>query len=259
MSGVVHTVGVISLTPDPNDVITPTVAIVNNLLNAMLTHRSVKSFVFTSSSAAIALPIPNTIFPVNAKVFNEAALSIAWAPPPYTPDRSFQVYAASKLESEYAIRKFVDDKKPGFRTASVFPSTTLGEILDPANQDGSTAGFVTGFYTGKTGFWSGLGPGPFVNTQDVARLHVAALVLPNVEEGERVLGFAGVFSQTDVLGILRKLEPGKQFKSDPEGEGKDISDIDNKRSEALLREVNNGEGWTSLEETVKENVKHLKG
>lgn len=257
MTDVIHTVGVISLGSDPNEIVTPTVAMVTDLLKSLSSHPTVKSFVFTSSSVAIALPNPGVVYPMGPTIFNDAAISAAWAPPPYKPENAFAVYAASKVEAEHTIRKFVNEKKPHFRTNSVLPSTTLGEILDPKNQHGSTSAFVTSLYTGEESIWSALPPQPFVNVRDVALLHIAALILPGVNE-ERVLGFAGKYSQTDVLAILRKLEPGKQFKSAPEGELKDVSEVDNKRSEELLKEIKNGEGWTGLEETVTQNLKHLR-
>ncbi|ERF76571.1 hypothetical protein EPUS_05844 [Endocarpon pusillum Z07020] len=222
---------------------------------AALSFPSVQRVVYTSSSVAIALPIPNTVFPINHTIFNDAAVEAAWAPPPYTPDRDFTTYTASKVEAERAIRKFVDERNPHFKINLVLPSTVLGEILDPKNQDGSTASLVTGLYTGEKGYWGNLPPSHFINVKDVACLHVAALLLPAVE-GERLLGYAKPFSQTEILEILRRIEPEKQFESDPEGEGRDISEVDNARSEELVRKLT-GEGWTGLEETVKENVKHL--
>lgn len=227
------------------------------LLTAALSFPSVQRIVYTSSSVAIGLPKSDTVFPVNRTIFNDAAVEAAWAPPPYTPDRGFLTYAASKVEAEYAIRKFVDEKKPHFKINVVLPSTVLGEILDPKNQDGSTAALVTGLYTGEKGNWSSLPPGHFINVKDIACLHVAAALLPGVE-GERLLGYAKPFSQTEILEILRRIEPEKQFESDPEGEGRDISEVDNGRSEELVRKLK-GESWTGLEETVRQNVKHLQG
>ena len=230
-----------------------------SLLTAAQSFPSVQSFVYTSSSTAIALPKPGVVFPINQTIFNTSALEVAWAPPPYHPDRAFTVYAASKVEAEYAIKKFVDEKKPHYKVNNVLPNTVLGEILDPKNQDGSTGGLVTAFYTGEESIWrTMLLPQHFIDVKDVARLHVAALVLPGVD-GERLLGYAKPFSQTEILECLRKIEPGKQFESAPEGEGRDVSEVDSARGEELVRKLKGGEGWTSLEDTVRMNVKHLQG
>ena len=258
MTGIIHTVGVTSLGPDPNEVVTPTVAIATALLTAALSFPSIQRFVYTSSSVAIAFPIPNTVFPVNPTIFNDSAVEAAWAPPPYTPDRAWPTYAASKVEAERAIKKFSDEKKPHFKINIVLPNTVLGEILDPKNQDGSTAGLVRALYTGNKEIWSALGPQYYIDVQDIGRLHAAALLLPGVE-GERLLGYAKPFSQTEILEILRKIEPGKQFEDVPEGEGRDLSEVDNRRSEELVRKLKGGKGWTGLEDVVRANVKHLQG
>ena len=258
MTGVIHTVGVVNLSPDPNEVVTPSVAMATSLLEAALPFPSIRRIVYTSSSVAIAFPNPNVVFPTNNTIYNDDAVKAAWAPAPYTTDRFFSVYATSKIEAERAITKFTNEKKPHFKTNLVLPNTVLGEILDPAHQDGSTAALVVGLYTGQPSVWSGLQPQHYVNVKDVARLHVAALILPGVE-GERLLGYAHPFSHTSILDILRKDEPGKQFPADPEGEGKDVSEVDSARSEELIKKLKGGQGWTSLEETVRENVKHLKG
>ena len=228
------------------------------LLTAALSFPSVQRFVYTSSSVAIAFPNPNIVFPVNATIFNTAAIEAAWAPPPYNPDRGFTTYAASKVEAEYAIQKIIREEKPHFKVNMVLPDTVLGEILDPVHQDGSTAGLVTSLYAGGESWWKTLPPQYFINAKDIARLHVAALILPGVE-GERLLGYAKPFSHTEILEILRKIKPDKQFESAPEGEGRDVSNVDNRRSEELVNKMKGGEGWTSLEETVKDNVKHLVG
>ena len=95
--------------------------------------------------------------------------------------------------------------------------------------------------------------------KDNALLHIAAAVVPGVE-GERLLGYALPFDSKEVLGILRRDEPGRQSGDAPEGEVKDGSPVDSRRSEELIRMVKNGgAGWAGLEETVRENVKHLKG
>lgn len=43
--------------------------------------------------------------------WSEDAVELAWAPPPYVPERSLPVYAASKIEQERAIWKFYDENK----------------------------------------------------------------------------------------------------------------------------------------------------
>lgn len=53
----------------------------------------------------------------------------AWAPPPYNADRAFMVYAASKTETERAVWKSVEERKPHFVVNCVNPNANLERIL----------------------------------------------------------------------------------------------------------------------------------
>ena len=79
-----------------------------------------------------------------------------------------------------------------------------------------------------------------VNVKDTARLHVAALLDPDVEN-ERILAFA---------------HPDKKFPTDIENEPRDLSKLDNSREAALLKAFGRP-GFTGLEETVRENTAGL--
>lgn len=95
-----------------------------------------------------------------------------------------------------------------------------------------------------------------MNVKDVARLHVAALLSESVEN-ERIFASAGLFTWNQILATLRKLYPFKQFSDDIEGEQLSFTTVSNERGEQLLQEVYGREGWTSLEETVADNVMGL--
>lgn len=88
--------------------------------------------------------------------------------------------------------------------------------------------------------------------RDTARLHVAALIDPEVE-GQRILAYAESFNNNDVLGVMRRLYPEKKIPDDEEGLGRDLSRLDNKPGEELLKKFGR-EGWTNLEESVRDNV-----
>jgi nucleoside-diphosphate-sugar epimerase len=95
--------------PDPNKVIPISVAGAVNALKAAYAEPSVKRFVLTSSSSAV-LPSCEEAYlegrVVTETSWSEDAVNLAWAPPPYTPNRSSNVYAASKVEAEQAIWKY---------------------------------------------------------------------------------------------------------------------------------------------------------
>lgn len=95
-----------------------------------------------------------------------------------------------------------------------------------------------------------------MNVKDVGRLHVAALLSESVAN-ERVFASAGPFTWNQILAILRKLYPSKKFANDIEGAKLSVMTVPTKRGEQLLQETFRREGWTSLEQTVAENVKDL--
>jgi nucleoside-diphosphate-sugar epimerase len=113
-SGFLHLATTISPALDPHDAI-PTV--VNGTLNAVKAaakEPSIKRFVLTSSSTAATLPKPNLKFDLDESTWNEESIQKAWAPPPYTEERRWDVYGASKTEGERALWNFVKENKPGF-------------------------------------------------------------------------------------------------------------------------------------------------
>lgn len=94
-----------------------------------------------------------------------------------------------------------------------------------------------------------------VNVKDTARIHVAALLDPGVEN-ERILAFAYPFNWNAILAVLRKIDPDKKFPADIEGEPRDLSKLDNSRGASLLKAFGRP-GFTGFEETVRENVAGL--
>lgn len=95
----------------------------------------------------------------------------------------------------------------------------------------------------------------FVDVEDNARIHVAALLDPTVNL-ERIFAFAAPQNWTDVIGILRKLRPdNKSIPDPPNGEGRDLTEvIPSKRAQELLLSFFGKEGWTSLEESIAAGI-----
>lgn len=149
VDGVAHVATVATWDPSPNNVIPQTVAGVVNILKAAANEPSVKSFVFTSSVVAAAMPVPETPFHVDQTSWNDAAVSMAWAPPPYDAGRIMVTYVASKVEAERAVWKFVEEKKPHFKTNAVLPYTVFGPLLH-AQQNASTDAWLFTLYAGNT-------------------------------------------------------------------------------------------------------------
>ena len=94
-----------------------------------------------------------------------------------------------------------------------------------------------------------------VNVRDTARIHVAALIDPEVEN-ERIMAFAFPCDWNAILACLRELFPEKTFPKDFKDAPKDLSDLDNSRGAHLLTEFGRP-GWTSIMESVRDNTKGL--
>lgn len=142
---VIHLASDTTMGVDPNEVIPLTVAGVLSILRSAAKAASVKRFTLTSSSTSVYLPVGEKQT-VDVNTWNEKALAMAWAPPPYSADRSFAVYAASKTEAERAFWKFVKEEKPGFVANTVLPSLCMGRV---SSAPGITGGLVRSVYQGK--------------------------------------------------------------------------------------------------------------
>ena len=254
VSGVVHVASVLTFDPDPNKVIPQVVAGAVNALEAAAKAPSVKRFVYTSSSTAITAPKPNEKFEVKIEDWNTEDVEAAWKPPPYDITRSWAVYGASKTQAEQAIWKFTKDKKPNFVVNAVLPNANMGEILSE-KQPASTGAWVKTLYDGSLDKVKELPPQWMVNVKDTARIHVSALIDADVEN-ERILAFAYPYNWNDILACLRSLYPNRTFNEDIPDAPRDLSTLDNSRGAELLR-AHGREGWTSLEESVKDNAAGL--
>jgi len=225
-----------------------------NAASAAARQPSIKRFVYTSSSTAITAPRPNKVFTVSTDDWNEEDVKAAWKPPPYEPMRAWAVYGASKTQAEQEMWKFAREKKPGFIMNAVLPNANFGVILSD-KQPASTGEWPKKLYHGDIELLKTIPPQWMVNVQDTARLHVAALVDPDVRN-ERILAYAYPFNWNDVLACLRKIKPEKKFPNDFPNNDKDLSKVNNSRGAELLKAFGR-EGWTGLEESVRENVEGL--
>lgn len=95
----------------------------------------------------------------------------------------------------------------------------------------------------------------FVDVQDAARLHVAAALLPHIEN-QRIFAFAQRFSWDSILDIMRKRDPSRKLPADFSG-GEDPNEIlPREAAERLLQELG-FPGWTSLEDSIHKNLEGL--
>ncbi|KAJ0382944.1 hypothetical protein COL922a_011482, partial [Colletotrichum nupharicola] len=95
----------------------------------------------------------------------------------------------------------------------------------------------------------------FIDVQDDGLLHVAGAVLPDVK-GERIFGFAEPFNYDQILGILRKQNPGRNFHDNYAAGEYPFVVKPIGRAEEFLRRLK-GSGWTSLEDSLRLNTEDI--
>lgn len=255
--GVVHTTSSVELSAtNPEPAISANIRTVMRALESAAKEVGVRRFVLTSSFWTASGPRPGEVFTVTGEQWNEQAVMDAYSSDP-ARSNGFSIFAAGKLKAERACWDFVGREKPGFVFNAVLPDTVFGSILSPGNQGiPSTAGMVKILFDGRDrniDVLNFVAPQWFIDVTDNARLHVAALLHPDVK-GQRLLGAAAAWNWNDVLAILRREFPDKEFIGDMEL-GRDISIVENGRSVQVLQDVYGQEGWTGLEESIGENVR----
>jgi nucleoside-diphosphate-sugar epimerase len=255
-SGFVHVATPVMVEQDPNKGVPIVVNGALNVLRAAAREPTIKRVVMTSSSTAAADPNPNVEFTIDSDTWNDAILEAAWAPPPYEGvKRKLAVYSASKMQSEQAAWKFIEENKPDFVFNTVLPNANMGLVLSPENQGApSTVGWLKALWNDFEG-QEDLKKNPpqyYINVQDNARVHVAALICPDVKN-ERLFSFAGPYNWNDILAIYRKEYPSKKFPRDYPDLGRDLSKVANGRAEDLVKRFERP-GWASLEDSVKDAV-----
>ena len=254
--GVAHVASDLSFSPDPNVVIAGCVNGIKAILEEAQSEPSVKRFVYTSSSNAATGPLVGEARHVNTSSWNDEILEVAWAPPPYGPDRAYAVYAASKVACERAAWEYIQERVPKFILNTVLPNYTSGMILQPLSIPGagSTARWVRDVfdYPFQEEFVAKLrddSPQWQVDVEDIAKLHLAALVFDDVRN-ERLFGFAHRFNYNDFLRVFRNLAPEREWPLDKIELEQPSTIVDTRRSIELLRRFGS-EGWVPFDESIR--------
>ncbi|KAJ5113383.1 hypothetical protein N7456_001917 [Penicillium angulare] len=255
ISGVVHVASDLSFRPDAHEVIPPMVSAVRLLLRASA-RKSVERVVLTSSSSAALLPNPGVEgIKVTEETWNYGAVNAAWDVHTSVESKPWMVYAASKTEVERAAWKWIKEYSPSFVFNAVLPDTTIGPILHQ-NIGGSTMKITADLLEGNESAINNIPPQWFVDVQDNAKMHVIALLEPDLES-ERLFAFSSPFNWTQVTSILRGLRPRAPVPRVPEGEQEDLMDIIPAKSAEDLLMSFYGHGWTNLETSLERGIESL--
>ena len=212
-----------------------------------------KRFVYTSSSFAVTQPRPGVKFTVDESTFNEDAIRAVQEKGKAAGGAT--VYSASKVVVERALKKWKEENSADIVINSVNPNANLGPVLQPQYQGyPTTAGWTKNIWDGKYDLLKRV-PEHYINVVDDAKLHVIALAHPDLQ-GRRLLAMSSPAPISEIVKILRKAYPAKEF-ADFEDQGTDeCVNAEAKKVERLLKEAY-GHGYTSLEESVKANAKSL--
>ncbi|KAH6844762.1 hypothetical protein B0I37DRAFT_416348 [Chaetomium sp. MPI-CAGE-AT-0009] len=259
-AGVVHVASDISTRSDPAEVITPTVNAVKTLLEAAAKTRSVKRFVFTSSlatlpSACEAVDItPSSWAP-------DSIIDLAWASQNsgLSPEKQgLTVYAASKILAERACWEFMRERNPSFVLNTVVPFSNIGAFVHPKLVS-SFNGLVLGVWLGdvQAGMFLKMvmresGVTHLINLEDCGLLHLAALTMDKMR-GERVLAAADAFKFSDVLDVMKKLDPARSLPEPFDDELGVKATVEKSRCKELLAKLGKSEP-TGLEESIKQAI-----
>lgn len=134
--------------PDPAKVIPPAVVSTMEILQEASSEPSVRQVVFTSTPYAAAdMLLPGNAVHVEKNTWNLGLVEAANAPPPYLPSRGPIVYGASKLETEKAVWRFLEQEKPRFNINVMSSFVAFGPILH-SKQSGNSTGWLKQVFYG---------------------------------------------------------------------------------------------------------------
>ncbi|KAI0389656.1 NAD(P)-binding protein [Xylariaceae sp. FL0594] len=252
-AGVVHGASEMGFSPDPHQMITPTLNMLNNILRTAARTSSVKRVVTTSSQAVM----PSIAEPGHQDASSwtpqaDGVIAYAWAEP-YTPEKAGAVYAAGKISSERACWHFVKSEKPGFVLNTVVPGFTIGATLHPDMPVTSSNSVVRGMLESvdfAVGFLKVLSPTNFVDLRDCALLHLAALANADIQ-GQRLLALGEAFDFDKIVDILAELQPENNLPEKLTDGARGQATIDTRREQELLKAMGKEDGFTSLKESIR--------
>jgi len=258
VSGVIHVAGDVSFSSDHNQVIKNSIDGILSVLRSASKIPSIKRVVVTSSRIANFNPNKGDNYKVDNHAFNDAIVKAAHEAAADSPLKPLLGYAAGKTEGERAAWKFVKEEKPSFVLNTVLPDLVLGEIINTASE-GSTAGLANKVFTEGNNshiYPFAAVPSFYVDVKDTARIHLAALIEPDVQN-ERLWALAGTFTLNQILGIWREAFPNRSLPADYEGLSVPTQiKVDTSRELELLKRQGRP-GWVSLKDSVLEQVKGL--
>ncbi|KAL4970430.1 NAD(P)-binding protein [Aspergillus stella-maris] len=261
-SGVIYVSVPVVFSPDPAIAVTP---IMNTVLNALsaTAKAGITRFVLNSSSKAVETTVYNTPHTIKSDTFNPAEIARALNEPTVsTPERALTVYSAGRTSAELAFWDWVGENKekyPDFVANCVVPDGNFGRVLEPGRTGTGPATSVGMLQRALRGVKEGVMPfvGYLIDTQDTARLLVAALVLPDISN-ERIFAFYKHYTWNELRQRVRELYPDRDdlvLGDDYDDFGRDMGDADEliSRAEEILRQTGQ-DGFSSVDDLLKDYI-----
>jgi nucleoside-diphosphate-sugar epimerase len=251
VQGIIHAASDLSFSDKVDEVIPPVIKAYNSLLTAAKSQEQIRRFILTSSSAAMGFPNPggNETHKWDVNTWNEASLEAIKSPSP----SGVAVYAASKVLSERAAWDFVKRENPNFIITTINPNANFGAPV-PGIPISSTGQWIVDAAIGKTSTFEYSGSQWHVDVEDVAKLHVIALMKEDVKN-ERIPAFGSVYTYNSVIDAIKRVKPDA---ATPEKKKEwDVTDntvIDVSRANELLKDQG---GLRDLDYSVKGNLSTL--
>ncbi|KAF2197631.1 NAD(P)-binding protein [Delitschia confertaspora ATCC 74209] len=260
VDGIAHLASNVEFAADPHAVITPTVNGLTNILEAAAKEPKVKSVVFTSSQGACITLVPGQPYFIGKDTWNISSIEKAWTKNPEPGmQHLINVYCASKTQAEKIGFEWVNEHKPHFTFNTVVPNCNFGIVASPQNTGFNTsAGLLKSIFHGSPMAPNVISAQFYVDVEDTALLHMAALTQPDVQN-ERLFAFAAKFTWNEILYIFRKLYPERTFLKDVQEPPADVGTISGEvhdRAEELLRRFGKN-GFTSLERALEKATEQI--
>lgn len=101
-----------------------------------------------------------------------------------------------------------------------------------------------------------LSPAYHIDVKDVALLHIAAILDPEVNN-QRLQAWGDNCNWNDILAIMRRLYPQRHFIDDLPNMSKLSIITDLATPLALLRQWGPQTGWRTLEQTIEDNTRSI--
>lgn len=231
VQGIIHAASDVSFSEDPNVVIPAVLKAYNSILEAAHKNKSIRRFVLTSSSIAIASSNPGGPRQhLDVNTWNDKAVEESKTAP-----NAVNVYAASKVLSERAAWDFAKTHKPNFVINSINPNLIIGAPV-PGTPVLSTGTWITDVAEGKPSFLSQIGPQYQIDVDDVAKLHVIATMNENVKN-ERILAYSTKYTFNSIIDSIKKVRPDAPLPDKTEEYGvEDNTTVNVDRANELLKD-----------------------